>query len=76
HYHHHTKAIAIDGEDLFSPSNLRSPQQPSRTTSTTPSMPTNSRFFPSQLLSPVPRSSSKVNAHSDAFGFDEFVVND
>jgi hypothetical protein len=37
---------------------------------------TNSRFFPSQLLSPVPRSSSKVNAHSDAFGFDEFVVND
>jgi len=26
---------------------------------------TNSRFFPSQLLSPVPRSSSKADLHSD-----------
>lgn len=63
-----------DGEDLFSPSSRKSPLQPSRNANPT-SAPTNSRFFPSQLQSPVPRS-SKSNSHSDAFGFEEFVVND
>mmetsp|Transcript_23757 Transcript_23757/g.34040 ORF Transcript_23757/g.34040 Transcript_23757/m.34040 type:complete len:814 (-) Transcript_23757:101-2542(-) len=63
----------LDADDVFSPSSRASPHHSNRAGNNVPAA--QSRFFPNQHQSPLPRS-SRSNALSEAFGFEQFVVND